>query len=218
MFGSLLTAPLRLGIRGAELVIHETLDLSQRALRRLGVVGAPDDRANGHRGYGSGDDDARSRRRPSASPRPEPSAPRRREPKPRPTAATVDPQPAIDPPPTVDPKLAAEQAMRRRAVSESINTRAAEPINAEAAHVSESPELVEEVAEPGAEDGAGAEVRIAEPWEGYRAMRAADIANRLKSASREELAAVELYELSTRNRKSVMAAAQRALKRASPPR
>jgi len=84
--------------------------------------------------------------------------------------------------------------------------------------VSESLELVAEVAEPGAEDGAGAQVRIAEPWEGYRRMAAADIIGHLASASREELATVELYELAGRRRKSVVAAAQRALKQASPPR
>ena len=49
-------------------------------------------------------------------------------------------------------------------------------------------------------------------------MTAADIVDRLASASREELATVELYELSARQRKSVVAAAQQALKRASPPR
>jgi hypothetical protein len=49
-------------------------------------------------------------------------------------------------------------------------------------------------------------------------MTAADIINRLAASSREELATVQLYELSARNRKTVMAAARRALKRASPPR
>src|SRR5689334_19972782 len=36
----------------------------------------------------------------------------------------------------------------------------------EPAHISEEPELVEEFAEPGAEDGAGAEVHVQEPWDG----------------------------------------------------
>jgi hypothetical protein len=85
-------------------------------------------------------------------------------------------------------------------------------------HVSEEPELVGGVAEPGAEDGAGAQIHIAEPWDGYRSMKAADIIDRLASSSAAELAAVELYELAGRNRKSVVVAAQRALKRASPPR
>lgn len=86
------------------------------------------------------------------------------------------------------------------------------------AHVSEEPELVEEVSEPGAQDGAGAQIRIGEPWEGYRSMKAADIVDRLASASREELATVELFEAVNRNRKTVIAAAQRALEQASPPR
>ena len=92
------------------------------------------------------------------------------------------------------------------------------PVATEPAHVSESLELVAEVAEPGAEDGAGAQVRIAEPWEGYRRMTSADIIDHLASASREELATVELYEMAGRRRTSVVAAAQRALKQASPPR
>jgi hypothetical protein len=134
MSGSLLTQPLRLGGRGAGLVIHETVSLSQRALHLLGLGGGP-----------------------------------------------------------------------------------GEPIATEAVHVSENPQLVKEIAEPGAEDGAGAQVRIAEPWEGYRLMTAADIIDRLASASREELATVELYELAGRQRTSVVAAAQRALKQAPPP-
>jgi hypothetical protein len=77
---------------------------------------------------------------------------------------------------------------------------------------------VEAFSEPGAEDGAGAQVRIAEPWPGYGKLKARDIIARLPGASREELAAVELYELSRANRKSVVVAAQRALKQASPPR
>jgi hypothetical protein len=44
------------------------------------------------------------------------------------------------------------------------------------------------------------------------------VIDRLASASAPELAAIELYELSGRNRKSVVAAAQRAQKQASPPR
>jgi hypothetical protein len=83
-------------------------------------------------------------------------------------------------------------------------------------HVSTEPELVEEVAEPGAEDGAGAQVRVREPWPGYRSLKARDVVARLASATREELAAIELYELAHANRKSVVVAAQRALKQASP--
>jgi hypothetical protein len=100
-------------------------------------------------------------------------------------------------------------------------TRGGEPLSPQAVepvHVSEGLELVEEFAEPGAEEGVGAQPRIAEPWRGYKGMKAADIVDRMTVATREELAAIELYELAGRNRKSVVAAARRALTRASPPR
>ena len=42
------------------------------------------------------------------------------------------------------------------------------PVVQEPVHVSEEPELVREEAEPGAEDGAGAQLRVAEPWNGLR--------------------------------------------------
>jgi hypothetical protein len=102
-------------------------------------------------------------------------------------------------------------------VTETRNGDPAPPIADEAVHVSEEPELVEELAEPGAEEGAGAQLRIVAPWEGYEHMKAVDIVQRTAFATREELAAIELYELAGRNRKSVVAAARQALKRASPP-
>lgn len=73
--------------------------------------------------------------------------------------------------------------------------------------------LVGESADPGAEDGAGAQLRIAEPWEGYRAMRAADIVDRLVVESEKALSIVLLYERSTKNRRTVMAEAERELAR-----
>ncbi|MGH2889474.1 MAG: hypothetical protein ACRDNJ_07585, partial [Solirubrobacteraceae bacterium] len=88
---------------------------------------------------------------------------------------------------------------------------------AEPAHVSEEPELVREDADPGAEEGAGAQLRIAEPWAGYRLMKARDVIDRLASATPAELAAIELYERSHRQRKTVVAAAERALRLAVPP-
>jgi hypothetical protein len=85
------------------------------------------------------------------------------------------------------------------------------PEPAEPAHLDIDDELVQEVADPGAEDGAGAQVSIAEPWSGYRELRAADVIERLAAASPAELAAIELYELSSRKRRTVVAAAQREL-------
>ena len=82
----------------------------------------------------------------------------------------------------------------------------------EPAHVSEEPELIESIAEPGAEDGAGASVEIAEPWPGYRGLTAADVIARIDDATPAELAGIELYESAHRNRQTVLAAAQRSLK------
>jgi hypothetical protein len=79
--------------------------------------------------------------------------------------------------------------------------------------VSRESVLVEEVAEPGAQDGAGAQVRVDEPWDGYDQLQAPDIINRLSSASTAELAAVELYELSGRQRQSILEAVQQELRR-----
>jgi hypothetical protein len=84
-------------------------------------------------------------------------------------------------------------------------------------HVSEEPELVDSYAEPGAEDGPGASVHVAEPWKGYGHLTADDVVDRLAAASREEIAAVELYERLHRGRRTVLTAARRQLRRASAP-
>ena len=82
----------------------------------------------------------------------------------------------------------------------------------EPAHVSEEPELVEELAEPGAEEGAGASIQIAEPWPGYRALSATEVIAGLDDATPAELAGIELYETANRHRQTVLDAAQRSLK------
>jgi hypothetical protein len=82
----------------------------------------------------------------------------------------------------------------------------------EPVHVSEEPELVREVAEPGAEDGAGAAVTVVEPWPGYSRMTAKQVIERLTDATPAELAAVQLYESINRDRQTVRAAAARNLK------
>jgi hypothetical protein len=80
-------------------------------------------------------------------------------------------------------------------------------------HVDEELVLVAEVAEEGAEDGAGPELHVDEPWDGYDQMTAADIRDRLAAASGAEAAAVELYEATKKSRSSVLDAAERALRR-----
>ena len=88
----------------------------------------------------------------------------------------------------------------------------ATPLQAEPLHVSEEPALVDEFAEPGAEHGAGAEVTITEPWEGYAAMTARDVIGRLGDATPAELAAVQLYEAAHRRRATVIAEVERELR------
>ena len=80
-------------------------------------------------------------------------------------------------------------------------------------HVDEEVVLVAETAEDGAEDGAGPELHVEAPWDGYDRMTAADIRDRLAAASPAEAAAVELYETTRKNRSSVLEAAGRALRR-----
>jgi hypothetical protein len=80
-------------------------------------------------------------------------------------------------------------------------------------HVDEEVVLVAEVAEEGAEDGAGPELRIEPPWDGYERMTAPEIRDRLAAASPELAGAVELYEASHRGRSTVLEAAARALRR-----
>jgi hypothetical protein len=205
MFGSLITRPARFATRGVRI----TLQGAQGALDLAGaVVGSLTGLLGGH-------DDAESAPDEPHEPRQTSAAPPTREPAP-PVAEPAAPPPPPPPPPPATPAAAAAPAPSAAPVAP--EPVAPEPLAPQPVHVSESPELVDEVADPGAEDGAGAQIRIAEPWEGYRAMKAADVIDRLASSSAEELATVELYELAGRNRKSVVAAAQKALKRASPPR
>jgi hypothetical protein len=68
------------------------------------------------------------------------------------------------------------------------------------------------VAEPGAEDGAGAHVTVTPPWDGYAHMNAREVIARARQAGPAELAAVRLYESRNRSRQTVLAAVDRQLK------
>jgi hypothetical protein len=80
-------------------------------------------------------------------------------------------------------------------------------------HVDEEPVLVAEVAEEGAQEGAGPELTVEPPWDGYDQMTAADIRDRLATASPVAAGAVELYERTHKNRSSVIDASERAQRR-----
>jgi hypothetical protein len=114
-----------------------------------------------------------------------------------PAAVAVQPQPRFFRP--------RPPARRKRATGNG----GAPPAPPEPAHVSEEPELVAETAERGAEEGAGPEVHVDEPWPGYRGMNAADIKARLRSAPPPVAAAVSLYEAGGKGRTSVLEAAAR---------
>lgn len=78
-------------------------------------------------------------------------------------------------------------------------------------------EIFAELADPGAEEGAGAQLDVDEPWQGYGAMNAATVIDRLQQADRAELALVELYEQTHKKRQTVLNAAAKRLRTLSPP-
>jgi hypothetical protein len=131
------------------------------------------------------------------------------------TVGVVTPSPPTPRTTAPTPPPSRREAPSVRAVS-SIRTPRPEPAPGAAEkapiHVSEEPELVREVAEPGAEDGAGATITVAEPWNGYGRLSAKDVVARAQSADRAELAAVRLYEARHRSRQTVLAAVDRQLK------
>jgi hypothetical protein len=200
VLGSILTRQYRFATRGIDI----SLRTAQQAVAVAGdVVGA----VAGHFGLGNGHRDPDSfdtEVMPEPTPAPAPAAPPASKAPPPPPVRSA-PAPAASPPASPDAVAPPPEAV-------------APPAPPEPSHVSSEPELVRESAEPGAEDGAGAQIRIEEPWPGYRSFKARDIVGRLPSATREELAAVELFERAGANRRSVIVAAQRALKKASPPR
>jgi hypothetical protein len=110
--------------------------------------------------------------------------------------------------PTRGRRAKARRAQPRRAKAPAAT---AETPPAEAAP-SEEPELVADVAKEGAEEGAGAEVHVDEPWPGYDDMNAADIEDRLLAEGTEAAAAVRLYEASGKGRASVLEAASRNIR------
>jgi hypothetical protein len=127
-------------------------------------------------------------------------------------AETTMPPPRVDRPPA-PPAPRAEPIAPPTEPTVRLGERTVPP--AEPRHVSEEPELVEASAEPGAEDGAGADITVIEPWNGYAKMSARDVIDRARHASSAELAAIGLYEARHRARQTVLAAVDRQLKLAN---
>jgi hypothetical protein len=78
--------------------------------------------------------------------------------------------------------------------------------------IDDEPELIAEVAEPGAEEGASAEVEVDQPWDGYDDLTADSVIERVRLADAAELAVIELYESSHKQRRTVLAATERRQK------
>jgi hypothetical protein len=104
-----------------------------------------------------------------------------------------------------------EPASAAAAAPSTVAPAAEPPAAPEPAHVSEQPEVVAETAETGAEEGAGAEVGVDQPWPGYDEMNAVDIEDRLVTEGPEAAAAVSLYEASHKGRASIIEAASRTM-------
>jgi hypothetical protein len=77
-----------------------------------------------------------------------------------------------------------------------------EPTRGEAARI-----RVEQREAEATEESPGAEVRVDEPWQGYAAMNAPEIIDRLRASDDTVRAVVLLYERSNRGRKTVLRAA-----------
>lgn len=223
MFGtSLITRPLKIATRGAELTLHGARDAVDLAEALVGLVAK---RVIGHNGHGPAGHDTNGHgpaAEPAAWQGPAASSTSSPQDSESPAATTTAPPRPVttapEPPEPPEPLEPLVPEPTETVEAEVVDEGPLAPLDPAAGHVTEEAEVVDEVSDPGAEDGAGAQLRVDEPWQGYRQMKAKEIIDRLASSSVEELAAVELFELAGRNRKSVVAAARRALKQASPPR
>lgn len=78
-------------------------------------------------------------------------------------------------------------------------------------HVSREAVVVAESADAGAAEGAGPQVTVGEPWQGYGSLTAKEVNDRLAAASPEALAIARLYESANRNRVTVLREIDRRL-------
>jgi hypothetical protein len=120
-----------------------------------------------------------------------------------PEASVVESEPAVSQTPEPTPRP------RREVDYELPEAQPAGESGGRAKTIDDEAELVAEVAEPGAEDGASAQIEVDEPWKGYDDLAADDVIERIRLSDAAELAVVELYERSRKRRRTVLAAAER---------
>jgi hypothetical protein len=217
---SLISLPLRIGVRTARASLQATRDLADLGLATLELLG----RALGQEPPGadeidvdidlevelSSDHDGEEFA-PRAAPKPAPSPP------PAPVGSPVAPAPPVaepeapftPPPPPPPPAGPVQPVPPLSAVQDTAVDIGLEPEE----HSPDERELVEEFADAGAEDGAGATFRIAAPFDGYDELRAPDVIARLPGVDAAELGETELYERTHRARRTVLDALARELRR-----
>lgn len=185
MVGELITLPLRVGVRATQLSLRATAEA-------VAVVADATGRLIDHAvGRGSAVPQARPAE-PGVSPAPE----------------RAGFEPDLEPERELEVSLSELEDEDLSGLEDE-----AEPLaEPEPAHVSEEPVIVEEIAEPGAEDGAGAAVHVQEPWRGYEQMNAQDVIARLAGATPATLAAIKLYESEGKSRVTVLDAVERELR------
>jgi hypothetical protein len=197
MATQLITLPLRIWFRSARLLTRVGVDAAGKAVSLAGQA----------IGVGSSNGSSSDHGRPTAT-------------------ATAEPgwrEESIEQPVSpVDVEHPREEPERRPAPAQPReHVQQPEPVQVseepEPVHISEEPVLIREEAEPGAEDGAGAQLTVAEPWNGYARMNAREVIARAQQADAAELAAVRLYESRHRSRQTVLATVDRRLKLASGP-
>lgn len=201
MVGELITLPVRVGIRVTRFwfrALEETVSVTTSATGHVIELLA----SRSSNGHGT---DTFSREETAAEPAQ--------------STSTAQPRPRPEQPPTPEATTIAEPSAHVRDASSTTLPSAAQPSPAtgleaasEPVHVSEEPELVEEFAEPGAEEGAGAEIHVDPPWDGYDQMGVKQVLARFSTADAAELAAVQLYESSHRRRQTILNAVQREMR------
>lgn len=183
--------PLRALPRLAERSLEAARQAGSLALSLARTVAEPvlGRRAEEHEGGST-----RNREPPPARPAGEPPA--------RPAGEPPAP-PAAPPPETT--RAAAPAAARPRPAA------APEPPPAPPAHVDRDAVVVAESADAGAAGGAGATLRVDEPWPGYDRLKARDVTAQLATADAATLGVVRLYESTHRKRRTVLEDVDRRL-------
>lgn len=194
----LLTIPLRVGFEATRTAVTISMRLTGAAIHLLRPSG-------GSRSHAGPPSSPRTAGPPTAERTSRSTAPpeARTNGQPEPTITPRAAAPAPPPPPVTPPQDQPDTPLS--AADDAVKT------------IDDEDEVVAEYAEAGAEEGAGAQLDIEEPWEGYADMNADTVISRIGEADAATLAVVELFEHTHKQRQTVLAAAEKRLRALSPP-